>query len=125
MAASHREIDEARRREIDLENRHETLQRAALGTVAAVNARGVSLEDRLQDIPVHAREVVTHGIRYGAGAALVVAQLRLGHELRHLKPGFPDTDQLEDKEDLIEDFTDVVEAITAIIHAEDVVNNVF
>jgi hypothetical protein len=70
LAASHREIEEARRREVDLENRHETLQRAALGAVAAVNARGVSLEDRLQDIPIHAKEVATHGVRYGAGAAL-------------------------------------------------------
>ena len=47
MADSRREIEEAHRREIDLENRHETLQCAALGAVAAVNARGVSLEDRL------------------------------------------------------------------------------
>ena len=47
LAASRCEIDEARRWEIDLENHHETLQRATLGAVAAVNARGVSLEDRL------------------------------------------------------------------------------
>ena len=47
MVASRHEIEEARRREIDLENHHETLQHAALGAVAAVNARGVSLKDRL------------------------------------------------------------------------------
>ena len=47
LAASHREIKEARRLEIDLENHHETLQRAALGVVAAINSKGVSLEDRL------------------------------------------------------------------------------
>ena len=70
MDASCCEIEEAHRREIDLENRHETLQHAALGAVAAVNARGVSLEDRLQDIPVRPREVATHGVRYCAGAAL-------------------------------------------------------
>ena len=102
MAASRHKIEEAHHREINLENHHQTLQRVAFGAVAAVNARGVSLEDRLQDIPVHAREVVTHGIRYGAGAALVVAQLRLGHELRHLKPGFLDTNRLEDQVDLME-----------------------
>ena len=88
MSASRREIKEAHCWEIDLEIRHETLQRAALGAVAAVNAKGVSLEDRLQDILVHAREVATHGIRYGAGAALAAAQLCLGHELHHLEPGF-------------------------------------
>ena len=47
LAASRHEIKEACRWEIDLENHHETLQRAALGAVVAVNARGVSLEDRL------------------------------------------------------------------------------
>jgi hypothetical protein len=52
LATSRREIEEARHWEINLENHHETLQHAALGTVAAVNTRGVSLENRLQDIPV-------------------------------------------------------------------------
>ena len=84
MADSRREIEEAHRREIDLENRHETLQCVALGTVAAVNARGVSLEDHLQDILVHAKEVETHEVRYSADVALVAVQLRIGHELRHL-----------------------------------------
>ena len=123
LAASHREIKEARRLEIDLESCHEILQRTAHGAVVPVNARGVSLEHHLQDIPVHAREVATHGVRYGAGAALATAQLRSGHELRNLEPGFPDTDRLEDQEDLIGDFTDA-EAIVVTIHAQDV-NNVF
>ena len=47
LATFCREIEEAHRREIDLENHHETLQHAALGTVTAVNTRGVSLEDCL------------------------------------------------------------------------------
>ena len=94
MAASQCKIEEAHHREIDLENCHETLQRVALGAVAAVNAKGVSLEDRLHDIPVHAREVATHGVCYGAGAALAAAQLRSGHELHHLEPSFLNTDRL-------------------------------
>ena len=106
LAASRCEIKEARHGEINLENRHETLQCVALGAVAAVNARGVSLEDRLHDISIRAREVATHGIHYGAGATLAAAQLCLGHELRHLEPSFLDTDWLEDQEDLIGDFTD-------------------
>ena len=75
-----------------MESRHEILKWAAQGVVTALNARGVSLEDRLQDILVHAREVATHGVRYGAGAALAAAQLCSGHELHHLEPGFSDTD---------------------------------
>ena len=125
LAASGREIEEACRQEIGLESRHKILQRAAHGTVAAVNARGVSLEDCLQDIPIRAREVTTHGVCYGAGAALAIAQLHSRHELHHLEPGFPDTDRLEDQEDLIRDFTDAAEAIAVIIYAEDVVNNIF
>jgi hypothetical protein len=56
---------------------------------------------------------------------LATAQLHSGHKLRHLEPGFLDTDRLEDQEDLIGDFTDATEAIAVIIHAKDVVNNVF
>jgi hypothetical protein len=88
LVASHHEIEESCHREIDLENRHESLQRAALGVVAAVNARGVSLKDCLQDISVRAREVATHGVRYGASATLAVVQLHSGHELCHLEPIF-------------------------------------
>jgi hypothetical protein len=69
--------------------------------------------------------VATHGVRYGACAALAAAQLRSGHELRHLKPGFSDTDRLEDQKHLIGDFTDAVEAVAVTIHAQDIVNNVF
>ena len=47
------------------------------------------------------------------------------HELRHLEPGFSDTNRLEDQEDLIGDFPDAAEAIAVTIHAQDVVNNVF
>ena len=124
MAPSHHQIEEARRQEIDLENHHETLQRVALGAVAAVNAKGVSLEDRLHDIPVRAREVATHGVRYGANAALAAVQIHSRHELYHLEPGFLDTNRLEDQEDMIGDFTDAAEAIIVTIHAQDVVNNV-
>ena len=118
LAASRREIKEAHCWEIDLESHHEILQQATQGVVAAVNARGVAHEDRLQDIPIRAREVATHGVCYGAGATLAAAQLHSRHELRHLVPGFSDTDRLEDQEDLIGDFTDAIEAMAVIIHAK-------
>ena len=69
--------------------------------------------------------MATHGVRHGASAALAVAQLHSGHELRHLEPSFPDTGWLEDQDDLIGDFTNAAEAIAVTIHAQDVVNNVF
>jgi hypothetical protein len=46
LAASRRKIKEACHREIDLENHNKTLQRATLGAVAAINVKGVFLEDR-------------------------------------------------------------------------------
>ena len=69
--------------------------------------------------------MATHGVRYGAGTALAIVQLHLGHKLRHLELGFPYTDRLNDQDDLIGDFTAATKAIAMIIHAEDVVNNVF
>ena len=69
--------------------------------------------------------MATHGVYYGAGAALAAAQLCSRYELHHLEPSFLDTDRLEDQEDLIGDFTDAAEAIAVIIHAQDVVNIVF
>ena len=84
------------RTKIDLESHHEIFQWAAHGIVAVVNVRGVSLEDRLPDILVCAREVASHGVLYGSYAALATVQLHLGHELRHLELGFLDTLRLED-----------------------------
>jgi hypothetical protein len=52
------------------------------------------------------------------GSAMVLVPLWLQRNC------VPDTDRLEDQEDLIGDFTDAAEAIAVIIHAEDVVNNV-
>ena len=69
--------------------------------------------------------MATHGVHYGASATLAVVQLRLGHELHQLKPGFLDTNRLEHQEDLIGDFTNAAEVITVIGHVEDVINNVF
>jgi hypothetical protein len=82
LVAYRREIEEAHRREINMENRHETLRRVALGAVVALNARGVSLKDHLQDIPVRFREVATHRVGYGARVTLAATQLRSGHEIR-------------------------------------------
>ena len=93
---------------------------AAVSSVTRATEDGIVLPHLFMELPLTPK---TNG--YGAGAALVAAQLRSGHELRHLEPGFPDTDRLEDQEDLIGDFTDAAEAIIVTIHAQDVVNNVF
>ena len=47
----------------------------------ALNARGDTLEVHLEDIPIRVREVVLHGVHHGAAVALVIAQMRSGHDL--------------------------------------------
>ena len=51
----------------------EALEVAAGDTVGALNAWGDTLEARLQDVPIHAREVALHGIHRGATVALAIA----------------------------------------------------
>ena len=108
-----------------LENLLDTLQLAAFDAVRAVNSRGLSLKDHLRDVLARVKEVATHGIHQSVSAALATAQLRFGHELCHLEPGFPHTDRPEEQEELVGDFTAAVEAIAGAIRAQDVVNNLF
>lgn len=60
----------------------EALQEAAGDATSALNARGDTLEARLQDVPMRAREVALHGVRRGAAVALTMAQMRSRHDLR-------------------------------------------
>ena len=40
---------------------------------SALNAWDDTLGDRLQDVPIHAKEVVLHGVHHGAAVALAIA----------------------------------------------------
>lgn len=51
----------------------EVLQVAVGDAAGALNALGNTLEARLQDVPVRAREVAFHGVRRGAAVALAIA----------------------------------------------------
>lgn len=63
----------------------ETLQLVVNDAAGALNAQGNMLEICLQDIPVRAREVALHGV-----------QMRSGHDLRLLQPGYPDNEDPDD-----------------------------
>ena len=56
--------------------------------VKGMNPGGLLLEDHLWAVPTRIRSVATQGIHHGAGTALAMAQLRSGHDLRRLEPGF-------------------------------------
>ena len=93
--------------------------------VDAVNARGSSIDARLQDVLVHVREIALHGIHHGAAVALTAAQVQMGYELHAMETGFPMGDGPEEHEDLLEEFTIAAEAIVDITSTQDVVNKVF
>ena len=82
--------------------------------VDTVNARGSSIDVRLQDIPARILEIVLHGVRHGASVALTVAQVRTRHELHAMETGFPVGDGPEEHEDLLEEFTMAAEATVDI-----------
>ena len=82
--------------------------------VDAVNARGSSIDARLQDVPVRVQEIALHGVRHGAAVALTVAQVQMGYELHAMETGFPMGDDPEEHEDLLEEFTIAAEAVVDI-----------
>ena len=90
-----------------------------------VNARGSSVDARLQDVLTRVQEIALHGVRHGASVALTAAQVQTGHELHAMETGFPVGDGPEEHEDLLEEFVMAAEAIVDITSAQDVVNKVF
>ena len=103
----------------------EALQLVAIDAVNALNARGDVLEARLQDVPTHVREVALHGIRHEAAVALMIAQVRSGHDLCLLEPGFPDGEDPDIYQELVDDFEGATEAVVHITPVEGIVNHVF
>ena len=103
----------------------ESLQLVANAAMDVINARGSPIDARLQDVPVHVREITLHGVRHGAAVALTAAQVQTGHELHAMETGFPMGDGPEEHEDLLKEFTMAAEAIVDITSAQDVVNKVF
>jgi hypothetical protein len=63
---------------------------------------------------------VEYGVYRGAAIALVVAQVRSGHELSFLV-GFPKGEGVADHERLIEDFDEATDAIATEVPTEKVI----
>ena len=93
--------------------------------MAAINAQGPPLNNRLHDVLARVQEIALHGVHRGAAMALAVAQVQTGHDLRTMELGFPMADDLDMHEDLIEDFDDDAAAIVDITSAQEVINKVF
>ena len=110
---------------IALEAQIQALHQAANGTATTVNARGDLLVDRLQDMPNHARQIATHGVRQGAATALAMAQTCTGHNLLLLEPVFPEGEGRAGFDDLVVQFDVTANAITNEVSADSVVTKVF
>ena len=92
-----------------------------------MNARGNTVDARLQDIPNRVREVAGHGVRRGAAVALATAQFQTGHdllqvELVHLPLGSEDWWVFEE---LAYDMEVAAAAISEDVSKEAVIGNVF
>ena len=85
--------------------------------IDAVNARGSSIDARLQDVPVRVREIALHGIRHGAAMALTAAQVQMRYELHAMETCFLVGDGPEEHEDLLEEFTIAAEVVVDITSA--------
>ena len=90
-----------------------------------VNARGSSIDARLQDILVRVREIALHGVRHGAAVVLTAAQVQMGYKFRAMETGFPMGDGPVEHEDLLEEFTIAAKAVVDITSVQDVVNKIF
>ena len=103
----------------------EALQFAAGDASSALNARSDTLDARLQDVPMHAREEALHGVRRGAAVALAIAHMRSGHDLCLVEPGFPKEENPDGYQDLVDDFEGAGVTVVNITSTEEVLNNIF
>jgi hypothetical protein len=103
----------------------DALQLAAGDASSALNTRGDTLEARLQDVPVRAREVARHGVRHGAVVALAIAQARSGHDLHSVEPSFPEEENPDDYHDLVDDFKGAGVVVVNITAVKEAMNYVF
>lgn len=106
-----------------LKQQHDSLRVAGTFAVNQVNARGITLPDRLRDSWVRAQEIALHGIRRGAAIAFASVQVRFGHELRQLPPRNPS--HCAGMAILLDDFVDDASIEALYINPREVVNKVF
>jgi hypothetical protein len=107
-------------------NHYTVLKQAATVIIRAVLPSGRGLLQRVQALPVRVKEVVTHGVRRGAMAALAAAHLCLQPEvdLRAVEPGFsPEVPGDVDVEELVADFSAAANTIAVVVSVEHVIQD--
>jgi len=74
--------------------------------------------DRLQDIPNHAKEIATHGVRQEATTALDVVQTCTGHKLLLLVSVFPGEESRAGFDELVLQFNVAIDTIGNEVSAD-------
>lgn len=106
-----------------LQQQHNNLCAAGALVVNRVNARGITLPSRLQDVRERAQEIALHGVRHGAAVAFASAQVCSGHELRHLPPRDPS--HHISISIFLNDFADEANVVALHVNPGEVINKVF
>lgn len=106
-----------------LKQQHDSLRVAGTFAANGVNARGITLPDRLRDIRARVQEIALHGIRKGAAIAFASAQVRSGHELRQLPPRNPS--HCAGISILLNDFADEASIEVLYVNPREVINKIF
>jgi hypothetical protein len=106
-----------------LKQQHNSLRATGAYAANGVNARGVTLLDRLQDVWERIQEIALHGIRHGAATAFASAQVRSGYELCHLPP--MDPSHHIGISILLDDFVDGANVVALYANLGEVINKVF
>jgi hypothetical protein len=104
-------------------DRHAALLEACDGAIDVLSPVGVTIEERLGNIPRWFREVVHHAVRRGATLALATAALRRGEDLHDMAIGFSPVERPDDVIALAMEFRGAAGAIAKYERVEDVIRS--
>jgi len=107
----------------EAERDHDALLESCGGVIDVLSPVGVSVEERLGNVPRWFTEVIHLAIRRGAALALVAATLRSGEDLHDMAIEFPPVEEPDDVGALAVEFRGAVGAIAESERAEDVIRS--
>ena len=107
----------------EAERDHDALLESCGGVIDVLSPVGVSVEERLGNVPRWFTEVIQLVIRRGATLALVAATLRSGEDLHDMAIEFPPVEEPDDVGALAVEFRGAVGAIAESERAEDVIRS--
>jgi hypothetical protein len=105
------------------QDRHAALREACGDVIDVLSPTGVSIEERLGNVPRQFTEVIWYMVRRGATLALAAATLRSGKDLRNMATRFPPVEEPNDVSALAMEFREAAGAIAEFERVEDVIRS--